>query len=433
MLEDKTVINIKDTNKKYKVYNRKRDRLVETCLPFIKKHNTFIAIDNLNLEIKKGEVLGILGRNGAGKSTLLKMITGVVAPTNGTINIDGKISSLLELGTAFNLEFTGYENIYQHGQIFGYTREQIKEREREIIKFADIGDHLNQPVKTYSSGMFARLAFACAINVDPDILIVDEVLSVGDLAFQLKCFKKFEEFKERNKTILFVTHNINDILKNCSRTLIIEKGKKIFDGNTKDGVEQYKKLITGMLHTEEEIEEKVKNDNKYDETNNDEDINKIWKTNFTLNDNIIKYGNKGAEVIDYGIFNLNGEPQPIVNNNEEVCVKMKVKFYKTIEKPTFSITIKDFNGRELCGTNTNLHNIDTGIYNTGDIAICEFKQKLQLAPGRYTLSISCSRYDEQGELIVIDRNYDALIFEVISKINVVGEFNLDTKINFKKV
>ena len=230
-----TVIEINDLVKKYKMFNRKQDRLIETIFPKSVRHKDFTAIDNLNLTIKKGEVLGILGKNGAGKSTLLKMVTGVVVPTSGTLNIKGKISSLLELGTAFNSELTGEENIYQHGQVMGLTNEEIEATKQDIIDFADIGDHLYQPVKTYSSGMFARLAFACAINVDPDILIVDEVLSVGDMAFQLKCFKKFQQFKEKGKTILFVTHNVSDVLKNCTRVVILENGKKTFDGQTKEG------------------------------------------------------------------------------------------------------------------------------------------------------------------------------------------------------
>ena len=190
-----TVVKITNLVKEYKMYARKKDRLLEAVLPGYTRHSVFRAMDDLSLEIKKGEVLGILGKNGAGKSTLLKMITGVVVPTSGTIEVDGKISSLLELGAAFNMELTGIENIYQHGQVMGLTNEQIEEKKQQIIDFTDIGDHLYQPVKTYSSGMFARLTFACAINVEPDILIVDEVLSVGDIAFQLKCFKKFEQFK----------------------------------------------------------------------------------------------------------------------------------------------------------------------------------------------------------------------------------------------
>ena len=245
-ISTETAIEITNLCKQYKMFARKKDRILETLFPSHPRHGVFSAIEDFNLEVKKGEVLGVLGKNGAGKSTLLKMITGVVTPTAGDIKVNGKISSLLELGTAFNPELTGIANIYQHGQVMGLSNEEIKAKEQEIIDFADIGEHLYQPVKTYSSGMFARLAFACAINVDPDVLIVDEVLSVGDMAFQLKCFKKFEQFKKKGKTILFVTHSITDILRNCTRTIIIDSGRKIFDGGVKEGVERYKKIIVGL-------------------------------------------------------------------------------------------------------------------------------------------------------------------------------------------
>lgn len=288
------VIEIRDLVKEYKMFHQKTDRLLETIFPAYQKHDVFRAMDHLNLDLKKGELLGILGKNGAGKSTLLKMITGVVSPTSGTIKVNGKISSLLELGAAFNQELTGIENIYQHGQVMGLTNEEIEERKQDIIDFADIGEHLYQPVKTYSSGMFARLAFACAINVDPDILIVDEVLSVGDMAFQLKCFKKFEQFKKRGKTILFVTHSINDVLRNCTRTIIIDSGKKIFDGSVKDGVEKYKKMIVG-LSPQETKETVVSEENKSEEntiTTTPQtvlDPKDTWKSRFNENPNLITY------------------------------------------------------------------------------------------------------------------------------------------------
>ena len=311
MMEQDNVIEIKNLTKEYKMFKRKKDRLFETILPGYEKHSTFKALDDLNLNVKKGEILGILGKNGAGKSTLLKIITGVVAQTSGTMKVNGKISSLLELGTAFNPELTGIENIYQHGQVMGLTNEQIENKKQEIIDFADIGEHLYQPVKTYSSGMFARLAFACAINVEPDILIVDEVLSVGDMSFQLKCFKKFEEFKKKGKTILFVTHNIADVQKNCNRTIILVKGKKIFDGDVKGGVEQYKKLITGNLKFGKTDEKKEVNTDIGKEKNKNSARNRLesnlqtcssktktWKENFNENQEIIEYGNGKAEVID---------------------------------------------------------------------------------------------------------------------------------------
>jgi len=425
---DNTVVKISNLVKEYKMFVRKKDRLIETVVPGIKRHGTFRAIDNLNLEIKKGEVLGILGKNGAGKSTLLKMITGVVVPTSGDIEINGKISSLLELGTAFNPDLTGVENIYQHGQVMGLTDVQIKEKEKEIIEFADIGDHLYQQVKTYSSGMFARLAFACAINVEPDILIVDEVLSVGDMAFQLKCFKKFEQFKQSGKTIIFVTHSVGDVLENCNRVIIIDKGKDIYDGNTKDGIEKYKKLITGMMEDKFKEENKEKDEDKEDYT-----IKDNWKQYFNINPNVITYGSEEATIIDYGMFNKDNQPDTMINSEEEISIKLKVIINEDIECPTFSMMIKDFHGKEICGTNTNVSKIYTGKCKKGEIYKCEFNQKLMLAPGKYTLSLSCSKFDYNGELVPVNRNYDILLFEVMSNKKIVGIYDINAKINFEKM
>lgn len=430
--DNDVVVKIKNLSKSYKMFARKKDRLMETVIPGYQRHGMFNALDDFSLEIRKGEILGILGKNGAGKSTLLKMITGVVTPTKGTIEINGKISSLLELGAAFNAELTGIQNIYQHGQVMGLTNEQIEERKQEIIDFADIGDHLYQPVKTYSSGMFARLAFACAINIDPDILIVDEVLSVGDMAFQLKCFKKFEQFKEKNKTIIFVSHSINDILNNCNRTIIMESGRKIFDGSVKEGVDTYKRLITGMLsETKESTQDKEKNikEEKISVISNEED----WKSYCTVNPDMLVYGNNEAQLIDFGIFNDKGEIVTMIDNQELITIKSKALFNQDIECPIFTMTVKNFNGQEMCGTNTSFHKIYTGICKAGEKYVCSFEQQLKLAPGKYTLSLSCTRYDVNGEIIVMNRNYDALIFEVTTEKPMVGVFDIDTKIKFEKI
>ncbi len=426
---DENVIEIKDLVKKYKMYKRKQDRLLETIIPAIKnRHTDFTAINNLNLTIKKGEVLGILGKNGAGKSTLLKMVTGVVVPTSGTLKINGKISSLLELGTAFNSELTGEENIYQHGQVMGLTREEIEATKQDVIDFADIGDHLYQPVKTYSSGMFARLAIACAINVDPDILIVDEVLSVGDMAFQLKCFKKFEEFKSKGKTILFVTHNVSDVLKNCTRTVILENGTKTFDGGVKEGVELYKKIITGNNKKKEskEIKENAK------KVKNKEDDKNSWKIHFNQNPNLIEYGNLNAEVIDYGVFDSKGNYLNVIDNEKEVVLKSKIKFHKEVDNPIFTMTIKNFNGIEVAGTNTMIEKIYPGKYEKDDVVEVSFIQKLPLAPNKYTLSFSCTHINAKGELEVLNRKYEALLIEIISSKNCVGMVSLDTKIEIER-
>ncbi len=430
--EKETIIEIKDLVKDYKMFSKKQDRLIETIFPMINRHTNFRAMNNLNLEVKKGEVLGILGKNGAGKSTLLKMITGVVIPTKGSIQVNGKISSLLELGTAFNPELTGEENIYQHGQVMGLTKKEIETKKQEIIDFADIGEHLSQPVKTYSSGMFARLAFACAINVDPDVLIVDEVLSVGDMAFQLKCFKKFQDFKQRGKTILFVTHNVSDVLKNCTRVIILENGTKTFDGDTKDGVELYKKIITGNATKKVEESENAQKSNNKDKVETENKTANTWKSHFDENPNLIEYGNKKAEVIDYGIFDENGNFLSSIDNEKEVVLKSKIKFNETIDNPIFTMTIKDFNGIEIVGTNTMNEKIYPGKFEKGDIVSVSFKQRLPLAPNKYTLSFSCTHINAKGELEVLNRKYEALLIEVISSKDSVGLLRIDPKIEIVK-
>lgn len=424
---EKNVIEIKNLVKEYKMFNRKQDRLIETIFPAIKKHTNFKAINDFNLTLKKGEVLGILGQNGAGKSTILKIITGVVAPTSGEIKVNGKISSLLELGTAFNMELTGVENIYQHGQVMGLTKKEIEDRKQEIIDFADIGEHLYQPVKTYSSGMFARLAFACAINVDPEVLIVDEVLSVGDLAFQLKCFKKFEQFKKAGKTILFVSHNITDIIRNCTRTIIIDKGNKIFDGEVKEGVEEYKKLISKVGQTQKNTENKEQENIKADINNEIE-----WKKNVNINENMIEYGNGKADIIDFGIFNEKGNPISVIENDKEIVLKYKVKFNDEINDPIFTMTIKDFKGLDIIGSNSLYEKIITGKFEKGETAIVEFKQKLELAPNKYTMSFSCTHFNASGELEVLNRKYDAILIEVASTKECVGFYRLDSNITVTK-
>lgn len=235
-------ISIKANNidKIYRLYDKPIDRLKESLSITKKKyHREHYALKQVSLEVKKGETVGIIGTNGSGKSTLLKILTGVLNPTSGEVNIDGRISALLELGAGFNMEYTGIENIYLNGTISGYSKEEMDKRVSSIIEFADIGGFINQPVKTYSSGMFVRLAFAVAINVDPDILIVDEALSVGDNIFQAKCYRKFEELKSKGKTILLVTHDVDSVRKFCDRCIWIEKGHLKDDGNVKEVTSKY--------------------------------------------------------------------------------------------------------------------------------------------------------------------------------------------------
>ena len=284
--------------------------------------------------------------------------------------------------------------------------------------------------------MFARLAFACAINVDPDILIVDEVLSVGDMSFQLKCFKKFQQFKESGKTILFVTHSITDILRNCTRTIIIDSGRKIFDGDVKEGVEKYKKIIVGL--DEKQSKTGLQTDSQILEENpnyksNEEVIGEEWKTHFNENPNLIDYGNGAAQVIDYGMFDENGNYISVLENDKTVVLKSKILFKRDVKEPIFTMTVKDFKGLEMAGTNTLIEKVATGEYKKGDIVTAEFKQVINVAPGKYTLSFSCTHFNHKGELEVLNRKYDALLIEVLSTKDTVGLMRLDSKIKIEKI
>ena len=252
-------ISVKDVSKMYKLFDKNSDRLKD-ALGFSKKqlYKEHYALHHLSFDVYKGETVGIIGTNGAGKSTILKIITGVLNPTEGELEINGRISALLELGAGFNPEYNGIENVYLNGTMLGFTKEEIDERLPKILEFADIGDFVYQPVKTYSSGMFVRLAFAVAINIDPEILIVDEALSVGDVFFQAKCYQKFEDFKRDGKTILFVSHDLGSISRYCDRVILLNKGEKQSEGKPKDMINLYKRLITTKADNNQNTDSKDK-------------------------------------------------------------------------------------------------------------------------------------------------------------------------------
>jgi len=419
-----SVIKVKNLTKIYHLYDKPQDRLKEALNPLKKSyHHDFFAIDNVSFEISKGETVGIVGKNGAGKSTLLKMITGVLTPTSGTIKTTGTIASLLELGAGFNPEMTGLENIYLNGTLMGFTKKEISARVDAILEFADIGEFIYQPVKMYSSGMFARLAFSVSIAVEPDILIVDEALSVGDMAFQMKCFKKFQDFQAQGRTILFVTHALDTVIRYCSRGIVIDDGHKIFDGSSKNAVDTFKKVLSGNFY---ESEESIKS------IYNEIDDNQIClKEFFDRHVELDTYGNRKATIIDYGILDCNDKPSVILNYNSEFKIVIKVKFFEDIENPIFAFTLKDSKGLEITGTNSFMKHVITGTYKNNEIATVTFSQKANLQLGKYALSLGCVTINETG-IEVYNRIYDAILFEVIGPEQMVGFFDLGSKINVDK-
>ena len=422
-MPNKIAIEVKDLTKVYHLYDKPQDRLKEALNPFKKSyHHDFYAMSDVNLQIRKGETLGIIGKNGAGKSTLLKMITGVLTPTLGTIETKGTIASLLELGAGFNPDMSGMENIYLNGTLMGFSHEEMATKVDAILEFADIGEFIHQPVKMYSSGMFARLAFSVSINVEPDILIVDEALSVGDMAFQMKCFKKFQDFQAQGRTILFVTHALDTVLRYCNRGIVIDAGQIVFDGSPKFAVDAFKKVLSNDFYEKE--------DDSKEEIIDLQDNSTYLKDFFDTHKELDRYGNGKASIIDYGILDKKGRPANIIDYNAEFKIIMKVKFAQSIIAPIFAFTLKDSKGLELTGTNTNMKYVTTGTYTKDQIITISFKQKANLQLGSYALSVGCVTLNETG-VEVYSRIYDAILFDIIGAAQMVGFFDLQSEIHIE--
>lgn len=320
-------IELKHITKTYAMYAKPTDRLKE-ALDFRRRsyHDIFYALNDVNIHVKKGEMIGFIGENGSGKSTLLKIITGVLTPTSGEMQINGNIAALLELGSGFNPEYSGYDNIYLNGMVLGFTKEQVDGMVDDIISFADIGDHLYQPVKTYSSGMFVRLAFAVAINVDPEILIVDEALAVGDLEFQLKCMEKFTEFRNAGKTILFVSHDVNAVRRFCDRVYWLKNGVVENEGETMEVTEEYENFLKRKSLKTVDREKSVVEEHSAPEI---------------------------VTVDSATLLDENLEPVDIVEQNSTVYVKVEYTVKDESPKnPVLGVAIRTVQNHYVCGLNT---------------------------------------------------------------------------------
>lgn len=432
-------ITIKDVTKIYKLYDRPIDRLKEALNPLHKEyHKKFYALNNLSFDVKKGETVGIIGTNGSGKSTILKIITGVLTPTTGKVEVNGVISALLELGAGFNMDYTGIENIYMNGTMMGFSRKEMDEKLQEILDFADIGDFVYQPVKTYSSGMFVRLAFALAINVEPEILIVDEALSVGDVFFQAKCYRRMEEIRQRGTTILMVTHDMGSIIKYCDKVVLLNKGNFVAEGAPGNMVDLYKKILAGQM---ENLEVKDVDSDFSGETKEKGDQEKTAKTishgkrmkdGLTINGNRTEYGDGRAEIYDLGLFDQRGNLTNLLLKGEEFTIKEKIRFTAPIQNPIFTYTIKDKKGTDLTGTNTMFEGTDIKPVKPGDEYEVSFTQKMTLQGGEYLLSMSCTGF-EQGELVVYHRLYDVANITVISNKNTVGVYDMESAVLAVKI
>jgi ABC-type polysaccharide/polyol phosphate transport system ATPase subunit len=343
-------ISLRDVKKKYCLYTRNIHRVLEMLLPFGKTYHTpFFAVQGVDLTVGRGETVGIIGRNGSGKSTMLQLICGILQPTSGSVSISGRISALLELGAGFNPEFTGRDNVYLTTSIMGLTKEETDSRFQQIADFAEIGDFIDQPVKMYSSGMFVRLAFATAISVDPDILIVDEALAVGDIFFQQKCMKYMKQMME-SRTIVLVSHDMHAVSNLCDRVIVMENGRKLFDGETAEGISLYTRLVHNELFSRQEahpalaqrIPEAVAAQIKQVEADFGE-----W----LAVDNEAR-GGANEVIIHHVSVTKEGAIFKTVQAGETVLVRMLVWAKRPLQETIFGYTVKDRVGVALFGENS---------------------------------------------------------------------------------
>jgi len=439
-------VKFENASKYYKLYKEPKDRLKEALHPFKKKyHREFFALNKINLDIKQGEILGIVGRNGAGKSTMLKLISGIIQPSSGLIKVNGSVSALLELGSGLNPDFTGMQNIYFFGTMMGFSREEMKMRVNDIIDFAEIGDFISQPLKTYSSGMKARLGFALAININPTILIVDEVLAVGDELFRRKCFTKMENLFKSGCTVIYVSHSsatINDI---CTRAILLDKGEIILDGTAKLVTTFYQKLLFAgpkkQQKTREEIiqlnqDEKKKKlytseieDEKTNPTKKDtptENKDKENQPTPSLSEGVrqksyfipglkpkstVEYKNYDVDITDIHIKTPNGSKVNALVLNEQYIYTYNVKFNIDAKNVIFGTSIKTTNGVLLWGMNSQSQEKVIHQVRKGDTYLVEYDFACHLLPGIYYANAGVTSMNN-SKRIYLNRIMDALVFKV---------------------
>lgn len=403
-MSDPAII-IKDVSKKYRLFNSTQDRLKEALHPFSKRyHREFWALDGVSFEILRGQTVGIIGRNGSGKSTLLQIIAGIVQQTAGEVIVNGRISALLELGAGFNPEFTGRDNAIFQAQMIGFSSKEISRKMIEIESFADIGEFFDQPVKVYSSGMFVRLAFAAAINVDPDILIVDEALAVGDAKFQHKCFDRFATFQKLGKSIIFVSHSTNLITNHCDRAILLEKGRLIADGKPIDVVNEYMTLLFGRRANNSEFGVDPKTHDHA--TSSGEHNNDLLKRFVSQYDSIgscqfrsgynpgeRKTGDGSAEVIDYLIGTYSDIDRNTMRLADTVRLLIKVKFGRPIKRPLVGFEVKTVDGILAYGTNTYMLGVEVKEGLAGEVRVFQFDFHPRLSPGDYFITLGIAEVD----------------------------------------
>lgn len=421
-------ISVQHLSKCYQIYDAPRDRLKQFVAPRLQRllgrspkqyFREFWALRDISFEVKKGETLGIVGRNGSGKSTLLQIICGTLAPTGGSIRTIGRIAALLELGSGFNPEFTGRENVYMNGAVLGLSKAEVDDKFDDIATFADIGRFIEQPVKTYSSGMTVRLAFAVQAQVDPDILIVDEALSVGDAKFQAKCFARLKQLKENGTSILLVTHSTEQIVTHCSYAILLNNGVQVETGEPRRVVNHYLDLLFGKeKHAIDAAPAQTSNASEQTSASIEASFHlsketDVFATHASYNPHEYRWGDGSASILDF-YLGANDEPYPsAITTGEIITLAVSVKFYRDVLRPILGITVKTKDGVTVSGINSEMAELTElqVLFKEGSVvqAKCDFR--CSLAPGDYFISIGVATREGE-DIIPHDRRYDSIHFIV---------------------
>lgn len=432
-MSDDIAIKVGSLSKCYQIYDTPRDRLKQFLLPRVQRmaglparqyYREFWALQDVSFEVKKGETVGIIGRNGSGKSTLLQIICGTLNPTSGSVYTDGRISALLELGSGFNPEFTGRENVYMNASVLGITKDEIDARFDDIAAFADIGEFIEQPVKIYSSGMMMRLAFAVAINVNPSILIIDEALSVGDIAFQDKCFRKIRQLKSSGVTILFVTHDVSTISAFCDAAVLIHNGDLAKIGDVNSVVNEYKKIISSFTFSAE--------------INGDAGPQRIsrrdpeYKNYYAISNNYHRSGDGSAEILDwYVASDVNAGPVHILKFEREYYLIIDLVSKRDGLNPNVGFFFSNEKGLEISGSAINHEGVFIENMNQGERARVIFRFLVTIKPGTYFLNLGVSEVTDNG-VVAYDRQYSICEITVTGNKPVVGFLSLQPSIEVRR-
>lgn len=445
--QDDIAIRVNNLSKCYQIYDTPRDRLKQFILPQVQHavgrqptqyFREFWALKNVSFEVKKGETVGIIGRNGSGKSTLLQMICGTLNPTAGSITTHGRIAALLELGSGFNPEFTGCENVYMNASVLGLSKEEIDQRFDDIAAFADIGEFIEQPVKTYSSGMMVRLAFAVQAQVDPDILIVDEALAVGDAKFQAKCFERLKQLKEQGTSILLVTHASEQIVTHANQALLLNSGDVICYGEPRDVVNQYMDLLFGKERRDcSDPSSSISSTAIQSAQNNSLQLNfldDVFASHKGYNQHEYRWGDGTATILDFHL-SADNKPYPsVITSGQNIVLTVAIKFYESLVRPILGITIKTKEGVTVYGANSETLETDEikKLGSKGTVALAEAKFVCRLAPGDYFVSLGIATRQSE-EIIPHDRRYDAIHLQIAPSTKFFGLTDLDLKLSAQKI